>query len=115
MPYIAQDKRTILDPVINNLHDALVGLEMDDESNNMEGNLNYTITRLLRMCYGDSYGEINDAIGVLSCVMMEHYRTKAVPYEEQKKFDNGDVEVNLSSETLSEIVVEKKTDTEPGC
>lgn len=110
MPYITQDKRNILDVAINELHKALVELEMDDENNNMEGNLNYTITRLLRMCYGKSYGEMNDAIGVLSCVMMEHYRTIAAPYEDQKKFENGDVEANLVAEQLEPIVVEKTDD-----
>ncbi len=117
MPYIAQIKRDALDAVIDSLHKALVELEMDDDANNMEGNLNYTFTRLLRMCYGKSYGEINDAIGMLQCVMLEHYRTIAVPYEKQKIHDNGDVEVNLSSEHLAEVVVRKPEDdcTGGGC
>ncbi len=115
MPYIAQDKRNTLNTAIDNLHKLLVDLELDDENNNMEGNLNYIITRLLRMCYGESYGEINDAIGMLQCVMLEHYRTVAVPFEKQKIYENGDVEVNLSSETLDEILVEKKPDDAPGC
>lgn len=108
MPYINQFKRDCLDAAVDNLHKALVDLELDDDTNNMEGNLNYSITRLLRTCYGKSYGEINDAIGVLQCIMLEHYRTIAVPYEDQKKFENGDVEVNLVSEQLDEIVIEKK-------
>jgi len=111
MPYIKQIKRDTLDSVIDSLHKALVELEVDDESNNMEGNLNYTITRLLRMCYGQSYGEINDAMGMLQCVMLEHYRTVAVPYENQKIYENGDVDVNLPSERLSEVVV-RKTDND---
>ena len=115
MPYIKQEKRDTLDKAIDNLHKILVDLEVDDDTNNMEGNLNYSVTRLLRMCYGKSYGEINDAIGVLQCIMLEHYRTIAAPYEDQKKFENGDVEVNLGSEQLSEIVIEKKPDEEPGC
>lgn len=108
MPYIKQEKRDCLDVAINGLHKALVDLEVDDDTNNMEGNLNYSITRLLRMCYGKSYGEINDAIGVLQCIMLEHYRTVAAPYENQAKHNNGDVEVNLGSEQLDEIVIEKK-------
>lgn len=115
MPYIVQDKRNVLDPAINNLHKLLVGLELDDESNNTEGNINYIITRLLRMCYGKSYGEINDAIGILSCVMLEHYRTIATPQENQKKFENGDIEINSSKEILNEIVVEKINLNENGC
>jgi len=110
MPYIIQPKRDVLDSAINELHKLLVDLEMDDDTNNMEGNLNYIITRLIRMCYGESYAEINDVMGMLTCVMMEHYRTVAAPYEEQKRFDNGEVEANLHGEHILEIVVEKKSD-----
>ena len=115
MPYIAQSKRDMLDNSIDKLHRVLVELEIDDDTNNMEGNINYSITRLLRMCYGESYRDINDVIGVLECIKLEHYRTKAAPYEDQKKFENGDVEVNLESEWLDEIVVEKKPDEDVGC
>lgn len=106
MPYIKQDKRDKLDSAINDLHTALVGLELDDETNNMEGNLNYAITRLLRMCYGKSYGEINDVMGLITCIGMEYYRTIAGPYEDQKKFENGDVDAGLVMQTVDEIVVE---------
>lgn len=115
MPYIKQEKREVLDKAVDNLHKVLVDLEIDDDTNNMEGNLNYAITLLLRSCYGKSYREINDAIGMLQCVMLEHYRTMAAPYEDQKKFENGDVEVNPVSERLKEIVIKKKSDEEPGC
>lgn len=106
MPYIPQDKREVLDPVIDELHHTLVGLEADDENNNMEGNMNYLITRLLRKVYGVSYSEVNAAIGMLQCVALEHYRTVAAPYEDQKKFENGDVEANNTNIHTSEVVVE---------
>lgn len=108
MPYIKQEKRDDLDPAIDQLYHLLVGMEADDENNNMEGNLNYTITRLLRMCYGRSYSEFNSAIGVLNCVILEHYRTQAGPYEDQKKYENGDVDADLPTTRIAEIVVEKK-------
>ena len=105
MPYIVKEKRHVLDPHIDNLHRELVGLESDDPMNNMEGNLNYIITALLRKVYGKSYAEINAAIGMLECCKLEHYRTVAAPYEDQKKFDNGDVEpVQSAAERLTEIV-----------
>ena len=107
MPYILQDKRDILDPVINALHVELVNLESDDENNNMEGNLNYLVTRLLRMVYGQSYSEFNDAIGVLECIKLEHYMTQAAPYEAQKKFENGDVDANVRPIVLQPISVAK--------
>lgn len=109
MPYIPQEKRDVLDPIIDELHRALVGLEADDESNNMEGNMNYLITRLLRKVYGTSYSEINAGIGMLQCVMLEHYRTVAGPYEDQKMFDNGPIEVNLQKIYTTEMVIEDKS------
>ncbi len=117
MPYIKQDKRDVLDIAINDLHRVLVNLEVDDETNNLEGNLNYTITRLLRMCYGKSYSEINAAVGMLNCVILEHYRTVAAPVEDQKRFDNGDVETGIAPIILPEITVEHSsdTDTDSGC
>lgn len=93
MPYIPQDKRRVLDSTINELHTLLVDLQLDDPNNNMEGNLNYIITRLIRKVYTvGNYREINDCMGMLMCVALEHYRTNAAPYEDQKKFENGDVE-----------------------
>jgi len=109
MPYISTQKRERLDPIINDLHKAIVDLRLDDESDVTEGNLNYIFTRMLRMCYGDSYSEINDSIGVLSCVMMEHYRTIAAPAEAQKKYENGDVDAQLKPEFLEEIVIKNPT------
>ncbi len=109
MPYIAQPKRDVLDPAINELYRLLVGLRLDDESDVTEGNLNYIFTRLLKMCYTNSYSEINDAIGVLACTQLEYYRTVAAPHEDQKMYENGDVGVEIKPEILTEIVVEKTT------
>ena len=91
MPYIKQEKREWLDPGIDELMIALVNLEIDDESNNMEENINYVFTKLLKKCYGNSYGELNDALGILSAVQLEFYRKVAAPFEDQKIYDNDDV------------------------
>lgn len=100
MPYIVQDKRTHLDPHIDNLFNALRELESDDPSNTHCGNLNYVFTRLLHQSYTQRYAEINEAIGVLECCKLELYlqfpthrsRSKvAAPYEDQKAFENGNV------------------------
>lgn len=97
MPYILQEKRDVLDDAIDELHHKLVELQMDDENNNMEGNLNYVYSRLLLMVYGDadstSYSDINDAVGVLENVKLNYARTVIDPYEKQKEFDNGAIEV----------------------
>jgi len=104
MPYIKQHKREVLDPVIEKVRSALVQLELDDDENQMEGNLNYIITKLLRTCYNTNYADINSAIGLLTCVQLEHYRTIAGPYETQKCFDNGDVDANTPDVLLNETI-----------
>lgn len=92
MPYIKQERRDVLDPAIMEVFTLLINLQLDDESNNMEENLNYIFTKLLKQCYGDSDGEINDALGVLSAVQLEFFRRVAVPIYDQKIYDNGDVD-----------------------
>jgi len=95
MPYIKQNKRDVLDPIIEDLHQALVELELDDESNNFEGNMNYVITKLITLCYNSpSYREINDVVGMLECCKLEYYRRAAAPYESQKAMENSDVYPN---------------------
>lgn len=96
MPYIIDEKRHPLDPVIDHLHSVLVDMETDDDQNNMEENLNYVISRLLMMVYGDRdstrYSQINDAVGMLECAKLEFYSKVAAPYQDQKEYDNGSVE-----------------------
>ena len=97
MPYITQDKRRQLDSLINELHRTLVNMRLDDEGTNTEGNLNYIITRLLMKVYGQKdttrYANINDCIGMLECCKLEFYRKVAAIYEDQKEFENGEVEI----------------------
>jgi hypothetical protein len=40
---------------------------------------------------GRNYANFNEIMGVLSCVAQEFYRRWAVPYEDQKIRENGDV------------------------
>lgn len=93
MPYIQQDKRAVLNPSINELLNALRELESDDPDNDMGGNLNYVITNLLIRCYGLKYRELAQAVSVLEMAKLEFYRKVAAPYEDQKEFDNGSIEV----------------------
>ena len=57
------------------------------------GNLNYLITRLCLMYLGKdyNYAMINSAIGALECAKQELYRRIAIPYEDKKIKENGDV------------------------
>jgi len=58
------------------------------------GELNYTITNLL-ISYIQrnklNYENINAIVGVLECAKLEMYRRLAVPYENEKIIQNGDV------------------------
>lgn len=101
MPYIIQNKREVLDPVIDDLITALRGLQSDDPRDNTEGNLNYVLARLLDKMYIADYKEINSALGMLFTTALEYYRRVAAPYEDQKRFENDDV---YSGETIQEAV-----------
>lgn len=60
------------------------------------GELNYAITKLV-IDYSKSAGGmqsyiiINDILGALEGAKLEFYRRVAVPYEDQKIIENGDV------------------------
>jgi hypothetical protein len=78
MPYIREQYKEIL--------------ENDTPKN--PGELNYKITKTcIEYLHneGTSYKTINEIIGVLECAKMEFYRRIAVPYENLKKKENGDV------------------------
>jgi len=58
------------------------------------GELNYAITKLL-LAYIDkrklNYQTINDIVGALEGAKLEFYRRAAVPYEDLKIAENGDL------------------------
>lgn len=87
MPYIRQESRDRVDPQIDSLIKVL------REEDYHVGVLNYSISRLVNSALNDgpSYQRINDLVGVLDCVKAEFYRRRAVPYEEDKIKENGDL------------------------
>jgi hypothetical protein len=92
MPYINNDLRSTLDPVVDHIINALRELELDFPESSTEGNLNYIISRVLNGVYTNGgYKAINDAIGVLECIKQEYYRRVASEYENKKIAENGDV------------------------
>lgn len=81
MPYIDEKIRKIIEVQQIDLHIT-------------PGILNYKITKMLLEyveSMGLSYETINSVMGILSCVSQEFYRRVAVPYEEKKMEENGDV------------------------
>lgn len=93
MPYIAQTMRHMIDDQI----DDLIAAIRKNSLSTYPGVTNYIFTRILKELYaGNSvypvrYDSMNTAMGILACCQAEFYRTVAVPYEELKKIENGDV------------------------
>lgn len=61
-----------------------------------KGELNYVITKLLVEYFhreGAGYSAINDCLGACEGAKLEFYRRVAVPYEDRKIEENGDVYV----------------------
>ncbi len=85
MPYIAPERREFLE---NATDEEIAQVELST------GDLNYAITSLMDEWIGQkglNYDAINSAIGVLECAKLELYRRVAVPYENNKKDQHGDV------------------------
>jgi hypothetical protein len=57
------------------------------------GELNFAITKMILDYLGPApgYSRFNEVVGVLECAKLELYRRKIMPYEDQKKTENGDV------------------------
>tara|TARA_R110000851_G_scaffold151639_1_gene292921 strand:- start:425 stop:706 length:282 start_codon:yes stop_codon:yes gene_type:complete len=87
MPYIKKEQR-------NDLDDLIASLTTELRNGDFRGRLNYTISSVLEgllEANGTSYRLINDMIGVLECAKLELYRRVAIPYEDLKIVENGDV------------------------
>ena len=82
MPYIEQDSRPGFDEAIEQLKPEKAG------------ELNYVISRICADYLarkGKKYSNLNEIMGVLSCVAKEFYRRVAAPYEDEKIKENGDI------------------------
>lgn len=91
MPYIKPAKRGSLDEKIDPLIDVLRQAYYND-AEDLDGCLNYTLTRLFHALYPTKYFHLNRAIGVVECVKLELYRRVMSPYEDKKIIENGDVQ-----------------------
>lgn len=88
MPYIKKERRVEL------VDFKRLGVDVKSREIDDPGELNFVITTIL--CdylnkYGLSYATINDIVGALECTKQEFYRRIAIPYEDEKKRENGDV------------------------
>ena len=87
MPYILQEDRPKFDTLINELVKKLQERPIE----NIDGDFNYIVTRIIKKSYPLRYFHINRAMGVLECIQHEFYRRVAAPYEDKKIQQNGDV------------------------
>ena len=85
MPYIKPELRRELEVLTDMIDGLIIGTP---------GDLNYLVTYLCKSYLKEdelSYSAINEVIGVLECAKLEMYRRVAIPYEEDKMEQNGDV------------------------
>ncbi len=96
MPYIAEGDRVKIDSELESLASKII---LVTDENNIEGVMNYTISRLVNMSMiagHTRYSKINRIMGVLECVKQEFYRRLATGYEDKAIAKNGDIpEYNL--------------------
>jgi hypothetical protein len=88
MPYIGKNKRPEIDTLLNPLIEYLESQKMEE----IDGELNYVMSRLLKDVYPPKYFNFNRAMGVLESVKQEFYRRHVAPYEEGKIKENGDID-----------------------
>lgn len=87
MPYISRDKRAKYEKVLEELIGILKSLPIEE----VDGELNYVVTKILKEVYPLRYFHLNRAMGVLECIKQEFYRRVIAPYEDVKMRENGDV------------------------
>jgi len=87
LPYIKADKRKKYQKILDELIKVLKTLPPEE----IDGELNYVVTKILKEIYPLRYFHINKAVGVLECIKLEYYRRVAAPYEDSKIREAGDV------------------------
>jgi ribosomal protein S3AE len=87
VPYIKPGNRDKYSTVLKELIEILKALPPEE----VDGELNYVLTKMLKEIYPLRYFHINKAMGVLECAKLEYYRRVASPYEDTKIKESGDV------------------------
>jgi ribosomal protein S3AE len=87
LPYIKAKNRIKYNKVLEELVKILKTLPSEE----IDGEFNYIVTKMLKEIYPLRYFHINKAVGVLECIKLEYYRRVAAPYEDSKIKESGDV------------------------
>lgn len=92
MPYIKQELREELYPLIDALAQKINEIHKNNPSNTRDGLLNFSLTEIMNQSFPNArYTDFNEIIGFLECCKMEYYRKKIGPYEDIKENENGAV------------------------
>jgi len=86
MPYIKREKREIFEGHIKKIIELL-----KNDKENLAGNMNYLVYRIVKGVDPKRYKDWNEIIGFLECCKMEIYRRLIAPYEDKKIRENGDI------------------------
>lgn len=99
MPYIKQEQRKKLDPIIDQLAKAISDqAEEDGQESAFAGLLNYACTslalKIIKLRFGQiRYWIIAITTGTFKNIADEFYRRAGVPYEDKQIEKNGDVDL----------------------
>ena len=92
MPYITQNYREELIPMIDALAQKIASIHKANPTQTRDGLMNYTVSEIIAQVFPDArYTDMNEIIGFLECCKLEYYRKKAGPYEDLKESQNGPV------------------------
>lgn len=92
MPYIKQEFRDELYPLIDALAQKINEINQKNPAQTRDGLLNFSVTEIMNECFPDArYTDFNEIIGFLECCKLEYYRKKIGPYEDLKEQENGAV------------------------
>lgn len=92
MPYIKQNFREELFPLIDALSQKINQINSENSQQTKDGLLNFSLTEILNATFPDArYTDFNEIIGFLECCKLEYYRKKIAPYEDLKEKENGPV------------------------
>jgi len=87
MPYILKENRE----KYNALLEELIGILKKQPLDQVDGEINYIVTKILKQVYPLRYFNLNRAVGVLESCKLEFYRRVVGAYEDKKIEENGDV------------------------
>ena len=92
MPYIAQNYRDELIPLMDALAEKIKEIHEKNPDQTRDGLLNYSVTEILNNVFPDPrYTDFNEIVGFLECCKLEYYRKRAAGYEDKKESENGSV------------------------